>query len=172
MAARRAMAMVLVLWASVAPGCIDSRPPAPDWSDQLRAVEEALARNDLRAAVRAWHEGHGAALRSRTWVSLVEMGDAYMRIGTASELPSSGEPIARQAYLRALLRAQAQGSVQGTLRVALAFDELGDTQVVTHCMKIAEGLARRRGDPREREQVTLERERLAQRLASRQDVRR
>jgi hypothetical protein len=172
MATRRVVPMVLLLLASLALGCADAQPPGPTWNEHLRAVDEAVARNEVSTALQAWHHGYAAALRSGTWIGLVELGDAYLRIPAAGERQSPPKPMARQAYLRALLRAQAQGSAQGALLVALAFDELGDAQVAAHCMRIAESLARRRADSTVMEQVMLERERMAQQLAARQDLRR
>jgi hypothetical protein len=55
------------------------------------------------------------------------------------------------------------------LLVANAFAELGDAQVAASCVKIAEGLARRHGDRAMTVQVTLERERLARRVAASQE---
>src|SRR5262245_48864608 len=157
----RAMRMVLVLLAALAPGCADAAPPGPTWSEHLQAVDEALARNDVKAARHAWQSGYSAALRSGTWLGLLQLGDAYMRIPASVEAPSSAKPVARQLYLRALLRAQAQGSAEGALLVALAFNHLGDTQVATHCMRVAEGLAHRQADSGVIEKVGLERARLA-----------
>jgi hypothetical protein len=170
MVTRRAMRMVLVLLAALAPGCADADPPGPTWSEHVQAVDEALTRNDVMAARHAWQHGYSAALRSGTWLGLLELGDAYLRIPALGESRSAAKPMARQVYLRALLRAQAQGSAEGALLVALAFDQLGDTQVAAHCMSVAEGLAHRQADSGVIKQVGLERERLA-RLA-RQEPRR
>jgi len=170
---RRAVPMALLFLAALAPGCADAHPPGPTWSEHLQAVDDALARDDASAALHAWHGGYSAALRNGTWLGLIELGDAYLRIpAITGKFPSSPKPIARQAYLRALLRAQAQSSAQGALLVAIAFAELGDSQVAAHCMKIAEGLALQQADSGVREQVVLERERLARRVAARQDSRR
>ena len=171
MVTRRAMRMVLVLLAALAPGCADADPPGPTWSEHLLAVDEALARNEVMAARHAWQNGYSAALRSGTWLGLLELGDAYLRIPALGESPSSPKPMARQVYLRALLRAQAQGSAEGAMLVALAFDQLGDTHVAAHCMRVAEGLAHRQADSGVIEKVGLERERLA-RLSARQEPRR
>jgi hypothetical protein len=167
MAARHAMPMVLVLLAALSPGCVDAYPSGPTWSEHLQAIDEALARNDVGAALHAWHARYTAALRSGTWIALVEFGDAYLRIPTAGQDASLPKPVARQAYLRALVRAEAQGSAQGALAVALAFDDLGDTQVAAYCMRVAERLAQRKADAVVLEQVMLERERLGGRLAAR-----
>ena len=171
MVTRRAMRMVLVLLAALAPGCADADPPGPTWSEHLVAVDEALARNEVMAARHAWQNGYSAALRSGTWLGLLELGDAYLRIPALGESPSSPKPMARQVYLRALLRAQALGSAEGAMLVALAFDQLGDTHVAAHCMRVAEGLAHRQADSGVIEKVGLERERLA-RLSARQEPRR
>ena len=160
MASRRAIPMVLVLLAALAPGCADAHPPGQDWSEHLQALDDALARNDVSAALQAWRSGYAAALRSGSWAGLVGLGDAYLRIPSSDEV-SSPKAMARQAYLRAFVRAQAQGSAQGALVVALAFDQLGDVQVAAQCMRVAEHLAQRRSDSGTMEQVTLARERWA-----------
>jgi hypothetical protein len=171
MAIRCTMPLVLVLLATLAPGRADAHPPGLTWSEHLQAVDEALARNDVNAAQQAWRRGYAAALRSGTWIGLVELGDAYLRIPATGEPVASRKPMARQAYLRAFVRAQAQGSAEGTWLVALAFDQLGDAQVAANCMRVAERLAQRRADAGTIEQVMLLRERWAWQPATRPDQR-
>jgi hypothetical protein len=57
---------------------------SPAWHAHIGAVHDALARADVRAAARAWHAGYPAVLENRGWESLLEAGDAYLRIGEAS----------------------------------------------------------------------------------------
>ena len=54
---------------------------------------------------------------------------------------------ARDLYLSALFRASGAGSLDGVLRLASAFVELGDDEVVTHSLRIARRLAGANPDP-------------------------
>jgi hypothetical protein len=117
----------------------------------LTAVDAALAVGDVTAAVRAWNEAYGVAIGSRRWESFAEAGDAYLRIARASGSPAAGISRARDLYLSALFRASGAGSLEGVLRVALAFVELGDDEVVTHSLRIARRLAEANGASEHRE---------------------
>jgi hypothetical protein len=110
-------------------------------TSHLSAVDAALAAGDVPAAVRAWHEAYGAALGSRRWEGFADAGDAYLRITRASGSPAGGISRARDLYLSALFRASGSGSLDGVLRLASAFAELGDDEVVTHSLRIARRLA-------------------------------
>ncbi len=54
----------------------------------VRAVDDALAKNAVGAAGRAWHTAYGAALGSRRWEDMVEVGDAALRLGEAGGAPT------------------------------------------------------------------------------------
>lgn len=103
----------------------------------LRAVDEALAKKDVDGAVRAWHDAYGAAFGSRHWQAMLEVGDAFLRIGQAAGSLAGSKPNARQAYLIALLQARRQGSLDGVLRATEAFATLGDHEVVKQGLRIA-----------------------------------
>jgi hypothetical protein len=113
----------------------------------LTAVDAALAARDVPGALRAWHEAYGPALGGRRWESFAEAGDAYLRIARASGSPAGGILRARDLYLSALFRASGAGSLDGVLRLASAFVELGDDEVVTHSLRIARRLAGANPDP-------------------------
>jgi hypothetical protein len=115
-------------------------------------------------AVAAWHEGYGIALRSRTWQGLVETGDAYLQIAEAGSFRASAKPMARQIYLKCADSREGAALVEGALRVATAFDALGDREVVDHCVKVAEGVACRQRDGAAMEQVAAARSRFAQHM--------
>jgi hypothetical protein len=110
-------------------------------TSHLTAVDAALAAGDVPAALRAWHEAYGAAMGSRRWEGFADAGDAYLRIARASGSPARGISRARDLYLSALFRASGSGSLDGVLRLASAFVELGDDEVVTHSLRIARRLA-------------------------------
>lgn len=116
------------------------------WTAHLAAVDRALARHDVSAAVGAWHDAHGAALASRGWEGMIAVGDAFLRIGAEAGSAHGSRPNARQAYLNALMRAHRDGSADGMRRTAQAFAALGDEAVVEQCYRVADelGAARRR----------------------------
>lgn len=133
------------------------------WSRALRRVEDALAHSGLTAAELAWHAAYAEALRSRRWEGLVEVGDAYLRIGEAAGARKPSEARARELYLAALFRARDRGSLDGVLRVAEAFGALGDREVAQQGIHIAQHLATSTRDAQARERVRVAAERLAAR---------
>ena len=125
--------------------------PAP-WTEALKAVDDALP-FDLGVAVRAWHDAYSAAWRSRRWEGFVAVGDAYPKIGAASKEMAAARATARASYVMALNRATAVGSVDGVLRVARAFDALGDREVALTVVRMAEKIVRRQANPDARTRV-------------------
>jgi hypothetical protein len=117
------------------------------WRTRLQKVDPALARNDVSAAESAWHEAYAAALKSRHWEGMVAVGDAYRQIGAAGGFRPTARAKARQSYLTALFRARGEGSVDGVLRVAERFAELGDREVVEQCIRVAWTVAAQAKDP-------------------------
>ena len=124
------------LESAVPAGRDDSR-----WSAYLRIVEAELAAGHLDVAARAWHDAYGTALESRSWESMVAVGDAYLQMGRATGTPIGARMNAREAYLIALIRARRSGSVDGALRCAEAFEGLGDRVIVEQSLYIASQLA-------------------------------
>jgi hypothetical protein len=108
---------------------------------QLTAVDTALATGDVAAALRAWHEVYSATLGTRRWEGFAEAGDAFLRIARALGSPAQGMARARDLYMSALFRASGAGSLDGVLRLASAFVDLGDDEIVTHALRIARRLA-------------------------------
>jgi hypothetical protein len=123
------------------------------WQAQLDRVDEALGRNDQAQALLLWREAYAAALRSRHWQGLVAVGDTYRRLGARGGFEKAAVAKARQAYLVALFRARQEGSVDGVLRVADAFAELGDDAVVQQCLAIARATAAQAHDARATDRV-------------------
>src|SRR5262249_4847688 len=76
------------------------------WHKALEQMDVALARGDSGAASRAWHAAYLAAQASRAAVGLLDVGDAYLRIGEAVKDRRSAEPTAHRLYLTALFRAR------------------------------------------------------------------
>lgn len=116
------------------------------WAVHLRAARNALAERNVRAAVRAWDDAHLAAVGSARWEGLIEVGDIALRIGGTDGRRGDAEATARKAYFAALFRARQRDSLEGVLRTAQAFAELGDGQVVEECLGLAELMAADRGD--------------------------
>jgi hypothetical protein len=113
-------------------------PAAADaWRPRLQAMDAALARRDAGAAARAWHDAYAAALASRRWEAMLEVGDAAPRAG-ATGGGEEARARARQAYLLAFTRARQEGAVDGVLRAAQAFADLGDRDAATQCLRVAE----------------------------------
>jgi|SRR5688572_5451101 len=101
------------------------------WTSPLAQVERALAEGDHAAALSWWRDANAAALRSGQWEGMIEVGDSARRL-------EAGAVLARQAYLTALFRARQQRSLDGLLRAAAAFGELGDHDVLDQALRIAE----------------------------------
>ena len=141
-----ALAIVEVLVAAAPPTISPS-----SWSIPLERSEEALRDGDVSHALAWWQEARQEALRSNRWEGLIEVGDASRRLGIRGGFRRDGEAQARQAYMTALQRARRDHSVDGVLRAAGAFGELGDRDVVAHALRIAERQAAQ--NPRAREQV-------------------
>ncbi len=135
------------------------KPAGRPWAASLRRVEDALAQKNVSAAELAWHDAHGAALRSRRWEGMLDVGDAYLRLGEVAKGREAAEATARTLYLSALFRARQEESLDGVLRTAEAFAALGDREVVDQCIRIAELLAAQ--DPEGQADVRAFRERWA-----------
>jgi hypothetical protein len=129
------------------------------WTAHLRVVDTQLAGGHVDVAVRVWQDAYGAALESRSWESMIAVGDAFMRIGHAAGTPGGARMNARDAYVIALIRARRNRSVEGALRSAEAFRELGDRALVEQCLHIAAQLAT--GDDHAQQRVREARERWA-----------
>jgi hypothetical protein len=123
----------------VAAGAAGTPAPEP-WALSIAAADAALARRDVNAAVQARHDAYSAALASRRWQGMVAVGDLILRIGDARSTSATAPAQARQAYLIALFRARAEGSVEGVMRTAEAFAALGDREVAENSVVIARTL--------------------------------
>src|SRR2546422_3201841 len=112
-----------------------------DWRTHLTTVDDAVGESDVPVAVLRWRDAYAAALRSRHWEGLVAVGDVYRRLGGLGGFKKAAEVKARTIYLAALFRARQEASLDGVLRAAEAFAELGDAPVVEQCLKLARPLA-------------------------------
>jgi hypothetical protein len=117
------------------------------WTQAIRAIDEALAGGDVSAATQIWSEAYNAAVRSRRWDGLLVVGDARVRIDQAAGPGRASAAKARDTYLAALFRARQEGSLEGVLQSAEAFDSLGDAEVASEALRIAEAVAGRHPTP-------------------------
>jgi hypothetical protein len=124
------------------------------WASLLTAFDDALARGDAGAALRTWTQAHSAALRSRHWEGLLAVGEARLRVERAADPEKAAVATAREAYLAALFRARQEGSLEGVIRAAEAFEALGDVEVA-NAIRGAWGAGSASG-PREREVLAVE----------------
>lgn len=129
------------------------------WRAYLDLVEKELEHGHVDVAVRVWQDAYGASLESGSWESMIAVGDVFRAIGRAAGSTRGARMNAREAYLTALIRARRDRSVDGALRSAEAFQELGDRAAVEQCLHIAAQLAA--GDEQGRQRVREARERWA-----------
>lgn len=134
------MLLIVVVTEAVA-GHIAGAERPDAWKIHLEKVEQALDRNDLAQAALLWRDAYAAALRSRHWEGMVAVGDAYRRLGDLGGFRQASRAKARETYLAALFRARQEGALDGVLRVAEAFAELGDREVVQQCIRSARSIA-------------------------------
>jgi hypothetical protein len=94
---------------------------------------------------------------------MLDVGDAYLRIGEVAKGREPAKAKARSLYMAALLRARSQGSLDGVLRAGEAFAALGDHGVASQAIRIAEALAAEGNDPYASARVRSIKERLTTR---------
>src|SRR5262249_16974131 len=75
------------------------------WRAYLDTFEQERAQGHRDVAIRVLYDAYGAALESRSWESMIAVGDAFMLIGRAPGNGAGARMNARQAYLSALIRA-------------------------------------------------------------------
>jgi hypothetical protein len=155
----RAMHVIGLVGLTLLPGSANGWGEA--WRVHLAAMDEALDRQDLSAAERAWREAHLAAQGSWHWSGLIEVADGCLRLARASSTGCRLVPEARSLYLTALFRARQQRSVEGLLRAAEGFNRLEDHEATSQALRLAEDLAPANGDARDRALVRGFSERLA-----------
>jgi hypothetical protein len=112
------------------------------WASHVAAVDRAVARRDASEAVTAWFDAYYAALGARGWQGYADVADAQVRIGSTFGHTRAAQVPVRQLYLDTLLRARERQSLEGVLRAAKGFADLGDRHVARRALGIAERLAR------------------------------
>ena len=137
------------------------------WRVHLAAMDEALDRQDLAAAGRAWREAHRAAQGSWLWTGLVEVADGGERLARASGEGGTLLPQARSLYLTALFRARQQRSVEGMLHATEGFHRLGDDEATSQALRMAATFAAEHGKAQDRALVRGVAERVARKGTAR-----
>ncbi len=130
------------------------------WAAAIRAMDEALSKGEVGAALRAREEAHRVALGSRRWEAMADVADATLKLAQNADLRRAMQSEARRAYLSALFWARHQGSLDGVLRVTEAFAALGDREAARQGFVIATALAASSYEPHARERVRALQERL------------
>jgi hypothetical protein len=115
--------------------------PQPQWVERLERVDRAIVDRNVSMAVYEWREALGAALATRRWAPMAEVGDAALRVDTLLPPTGSFRREARRVYLSALFRARAERSLEGVQRVMEAFEGLGDVEAAQHARRIAAELS-------------------------------
>ncbi len=132
----------------------------PERLAALVVMDDALARGDVAAAVRAWRQARELGLRSRGWRGPADAADAELRLAAATDRVHAFKPTTRELFLVALFRARAEGAVDGALHAADGFARLGDREAAVLALRIADNAAARNGDDAARARVRLVGERL------------
>jgi hypothetical protein len=116
------------------------------WLGHLRTMDRALQAGDVRTAERAWREAYLAALGIWEWDGMADVADASVRLGRISGPRPAAMARARNLYLAVMFRARSQRSVEGILRAASGFVQVGDRAAAEHAVQVAEGVAAEVGD--------------------------
>ena len=132
----------------------------PERLAALTAMDQALARNDRAAAVKAWRYARELGVRSRGWRGPADAAAAELRLAVAMDRVDAVKRDARELFLIALFRARGEGAVDGVLQAAEGFARLGDGDAALLALRIADNTAARRGGEAERAQVRVVSERL------------
>jgi hypothetical protein len=114
---------------------------APSAATLSAFVEAALEHGDLRTALRTTEAAHRLAAHNGRWEFLLEVGDAYAHIARRPGAPEAASQRAHEAYRAALRSARRAESLDGVLRVAEAFAQLGDPDAVESSLRVARALA-------------------------------
>jgi len=116
---------------------------APDRAT-LTVRASAAERANGATAELAWRQSYAAARRSPGWSRLLAVADAHGSLAVAAQ--QAVRPQLRELYLEVLLRARAQGSLEGVLRAGEGFAGLGDRSTVSEVLRVARQIAGARAD--------------------------
>src|SRR5262245_902464 len=111
-------------------------PPAT-----LERAAPSIDHRTILADIRTTDAAQRRAVRDGRWEAFIDVGDAYRRIAIRAAESDAMNRRARDAYAAALRSARHAESLDGVLRVADAFAQLGDRDDVELSLHIARGLA-------------------------------
>jgi hypothetical protein len=110
----------------------------PAWTQRIALVDDAIERSEVSRAVYEWREAYGAAVRTKGSEALIAVADRAIRIAELSGGSGYFVNEARYIYLHAAGRARAERSRETILKIAEAFDRLGDAERASQVRRIAE----------------------------------
>ena len=138
--------------------------PLGPWTGHIQAMDQALADGDPGDSIRAWRQAYSTALGHPGWLGLLVVATASLRLAAFPSLARNAQERAREGYWLVFFRARQQRSLEGVLRAADAFAELGDLTTAEQCRRVAEALTTTRcGDSSDAERVALSAARLKER---------
>ena len=111
--------------------------PSP-WLTRIQAMDQALGYGEVSSAIYFWRDAYGEAMGSRRWDALADVGDAAIRIDAALHEGRTFRSEARRVYLEALFRARSAGADDGIRRVGDAFAQLGDSEMSSRALQMAQ----------------------------------
>jgi len=155
----RTVAYGVAMLATVSLACSANdhpRRPAADWHSPLQLADAALTSGDARTAQVAWEQAYRIAMRTRTPRGLIQVGEAFLRIGEVSRDRHTAVAQARRIFLEALVQARARRDALGAAAAATAFARLGDRDVAARGFEMALTIARQHGDIAAREQIAAQ----------------
>jgi hypothetical protein len=112
------------------------KPTAP-----LDRSAPSVEHGSILTAIRTTEVAHRRAVRDGRWEALIDVGDAYQRIAGRGGAPGTMSQRAHDAYAAALQSARRAESLDGVLRAAEAFAQLGDAHEVELSLLVARDLA-------------------------------
>jgi hypothetical protein len=113
----------------------------PAWVQRIALVDDAIERSQLSRAIYEWREAYGAANRRGGSEGLIAVGDRAVRLAELSDGSGYFLTEARFVYMQAAFRARAERSRDAILRIADAFEKLGDAERAGQVRRIAEHLS-------------------------------
>jgi hypothetical protein len=141
----------------------DVAPPVkPDWRAPLGRAELALLAGDVPGAERAWEDAYRLAIQTWDPASTLELGRAYLGIGTAAHGHAAANDRARRIFLSAFYQARALRSPEAMANAAEALAAVGDLDLATRGFALALTVAERSRDGHLIERVKVQRDRVAE----------
>jgi hypothetical protein len=134
-----AMIIIGVSWVTA-----ETTTHAPDagWREPLDRAEAAMSTGEIHRAELAWEEAQRAAMRPTIPpTGLINVGLAYLKIGTAAHGRETAVNRTRQLLLRALFRARHTRDVDSLSAVSHAFATLGDCEVAERTFIVVRTMA-------------------------------